>query len=278
MQSPEYEKEIYQFIESYFKEIDYISEFHLKFFINNEIQTIDLNMLLLHKFIFQAFNFLKNNMETQFSRFTQKLYQDVKNLIEYLLKFEKKISLINNIFENEFLNNLIEYKNIKLKIENAHRKLKNTSVLLTSLETQLKFFDAKTKEDRKEYKVLRGRLVDTIHNHALAKEDISKYTIQLNDLKTLLKDIFNEKFIQAKKSYLARFYLMINTKLYYLNKSIWLEANKNIKVISYNEHLGIQQLNLKIYIKNYLKHIDILKSQNYNELSKIENILKELDE
>ena len=59
---------------------------------------------------------------------------------------------------------------------------------------------------------------------------------------------------------------------------MWREANRSKKTLSYLEELGIRHIDLNIYIHNYLKHIDIARSQNYEEYSKIETILKELNE
>jgi len=271
-------REIYKFINNYFKEIDDISEFHLNFFLKNKIQTIDLNMLILHKFIFQAFNFLKTNTGLYFSTFLNKLAKDTKNLIEYLDSFEKQTKIINNIFENKFLKNLPEYILLKTKIEQNNKLLHTTSVNIASLETQIKFFNPKNKEDENELKRLKGHLVDAIHYNAKAKDNISAYTMELNKIEKSLRELFFEEFSKAKNSYISKLKLVINTKLYYFNKEMWREANRSKKTLSYLEELGIRHIDLNIYIHNYLKHIDIARSQNYEEYSKIETILKELNE
>jgi len=273
-----YKKEIYKFIDEYFKEIDSISEFHLNFFIKNKIETIDLNMIVLHKFIFQAFNFLRTNTGLYFSRFLNKLYNDTKTTINYLKIFEKKSKILNNIFENEFLNQLPQYILLESKIEENNKLLHSTSTNIASLETQIKYFNPKNDEEQNEVKKLRGRLVDAIHYNAKAKEEISKQTIKINQMRKDFRDTFFEEFTKAKNSYLSKIQLVINTKLYYLNKEMWLEANKSKKTLSYLEDLGIKKINLEIYIHNYLKHIDIARSQNYEEFSKIEDILKALHE
>jgi len=271
-------REIYRFINNYFKEIDDISEFHLNFFLKHKIQTIDLNMLILHKFIFQAFNFLKTNTGLYFSTFLNKLAKDTKSLIEYLDSFEKQTKIINNIFENKFLKNLPEYVLLKTKIEQNNKLLHTTSANIASLETQIKFFNPKNKEDETELKRLKGRLVDAIHYNAKAKDNISAYTIELNKIKKSLRELFFEEFSKAQNSYISKLKLVINTKLYYFNKEMWREANRSKKTLSYLEELGIRHIDLNIYIHNYLKHIDIARSQNYEEYSKIETILKELNE
>ena len=271
-------REIYKFINDYFKEIDDISEFHLNFFLKNKIQTIDLDIFILYKFIFQAFNFLKTNTGLYFSSFLNKLSKDTKNLIEYLNSFEKQTKIINNIFENKFLKSLPEYILLKSKIEENTKLLHTTSTNIASLETQIKFFNPKNKEDENELKRLRGRLVDSIHYNAKAKENISTYTIELNNIEKSLREIFFEEFSKAKTSYISKLKLVINTKLYYFNKEMWIEANKSKKTLAYLEDLGIKHMNLDIYINNYLKHIDIARSQNYEQYSKIEEILKELNE
>ena len=178
-------REIYKFINNYFKEIDDISEFHLNFFLKHQIQTIDLNMLILHKFIFQAFNFLKTNTGLYFSTFLNKLAKDTKSLIEYLDSFEKQTKIINNIFENKFLKNLPEYILLKTKIEENTKLLHTTSANIASLEIQIKFFNPKNKEDESELKRLKRSLVDAIHYNAKAKDNISAYTIELNNIKKL---------------------------------------------------------------------------------------------
>ena len=271
-------REIYKFINEYFKEIDDISEFHLNFFLKHKIQTIDLNTLILQKFIFQAFNFLKTNTGLYFSTFLNKLAKDVKNLIDYLYEFEKQTQVINNIFENKFLKTLPEYNLLKTKIEENKKLLHVTSTNIASLETQIKFFNPKNKEDESELKRLKGRLVDAIHYNAKAKDSISAYTIELNNIEKSLREIFFEEFSTAKTSYISKLKLVINTKLYYFNKQMWIEANKSKKTLSYLEDLGIKSMNLNVYIHNYLKHIDIARSQNYELYSKIEEVLKELNE
>jgi hypothetical protein len=273
-----YKRDIYKFIEHYFQDIDEISEFHLNFFLKNNIKTIDLNMLVLHKFIFQAFHFLKTNSGLYFSRFVNKLYKDIDTLIEFLDKFEKKSKILNNIFENEFLIQLPEYTLLKAKITESTQLLNSTSTTIASLESQIKFANPKTKEEESEIKRLRGKLVDAIHNNAKAKDAVSKYTKEINQLRKDYKDTFFEDFVEARKSYLSKLRLVINTKLYYLNKKMWLEANSSIKTKTYLADLGIKYLDLKIYIHNYLKHIDIARSQNYDKYEKMEEVLKELDE
>ena len=203
-------REIYKFINNYFKEIDDISEFHLNFFLKNKIQTIDLNMLILHKFIFQAFNFLKTNTGLYFSTFLNKLAKDTKNLIEYLDSFEKQTKIINNIFENKFLKNLPEYILLKTKIEQNNKLLHTTSANIASLETQIKFFNPKNKEDESELKRLKGRLVDAIHYNAKAKDNISAYTMELNKIEKSLRELFFEEFSKAKNSYISKLKLVIN--------------------------------------------------------------------
>jgi len=273
-----YQKDIYKFIDNYFKEIDDISEFHLNFFIKNKIQTIDLNLLILHKFIFQAFSFLRTNTGFYFSRFVNKLINDIKNLIEYLHDFEKKTKMLNNVFENRFLQNLPEYNILKTKIDKNLKILHSTNANIASLETQIKFFNPKNKEDTDELKRLKGKLVDSIHYNAKAKEEIEIATKEINLLKTTLRETFFNEFTKTKQAYISKFHLVLNTKLYYLNKQMWKEVNQNKKALSYFQDLGLNHINLKLYIHNYLKHIDITRSKNYEEYAKIEDILKGLDE
>jgi len=273
-----YQEDIYKFIESYFKEINDISEFHLNFFIENKIPTIDINLLILEKFIFQAFKFLKTNLEFKFSNFLHKLYNDIHNLLQFIEQFNKKSQIEINIFENDFLPLLPKYQLLKEKLEDKYRMLHHTDLNISSLEVQIKFFNPKNKEDTNELKHLRGRLVDAIHYNAKSKEDISKITIALNNLKNDLKDTFIEEFHKSKISYLSKYNLVLNTKLFYFNKKMWEEINQNQKTLSYFNNLGLKNINLKIYIENYLKHIDFSKSKNSNKYSQIENILKAIDE
>jgi len=273
-----YQEDIYKFIESYFKEINDISEFHLNFFIENKIPTIDINLLILEKFIFQAFKFLKTNLEFKFSNFLHKLYNDIHNLLQFIEQFNKKSQIEINIFENDFLPLLPKYQLLKEKLEDKYRMLHHTDLNISSLEVQIKFFNPKNKEDTNELKHLRGRLVDAIHYNAKSKEDISKITITLNNLKNDLKDTFIEEFHKSKISYLSKYNLVLNTKLFYFNKKMWEEINQNQKTLSYFNNLGLKNINLKIYIENYLKHIDFSKSKNSNKYSQIENILKAIDE
>jgi hypothetical protein len=274
MAEKSYELQIYHFIEDYFKEIGEIIDFHIKFFINNNIKTIDFNMLLLKKFIFQAFNFLKTTAEISFSRFLDKLYLDIYSLYNYLETFEKNSKLVNDLFENNFLPSLIEYRVLKEKIEKDDKYIKQSSFIISSLENEIKYFNPKTKNDIKELKRLKKRLVDAIHYTAKAKENISKHTIEINNLKNELKELFISEFKNSYNSYISKFKLIINTKLYYFNKQMWIEANQSQNL----KKFGIDYLDLNLYIKNYLKHIDISKSKHYEEFLKIQDILKALNE
>jgi hypothetical protein len=272
MQEHNYEEKLHYFIEQYFKDINEISDFHIKFLVENNIQTIDLNLLLLKKFIFQAKNFLTNNVDISFSRFLAKLYLDIRSLSEFLENFEKKTQVIELIFENQFLPTLLEYKTLKSQIEKDKHYIKEVVFIISSIEAEMKFLNPQTKSDIKELKRLKKRLVDAIHYNAKAKENISKNTIALKDLKNELKGLFKEEFAKYYKSYVTKFKLILNTKLFYFNKKMWLEANQSPNI----KKLNIKNINLTLYIENYLKHIEISKSQHFEEFLKIQDILKVL--
>jgi hypothetical protein len=274
MEKENHQKEILTFLQHYFEEIDLITEFHLNFFIQNGIETIDLELLLVEKFIFQAFNFFKSNSELSFSRFLLKLYLDISSLLNYYSEFKKNSSFLDKIFEEQFLNTIQEYRILKKNIEANRERKQHLSVRVASLENEIKFFTPKNNKELKELKHLKGSLVDAIHYLAKAREDISEDTIKINNLKNSLKDDFKTEFKNFYKSHISKFRLVLNSKLYYFNKKMWLEINKNS---DYVKEMGIK-MNLTQYIKNYLKHIDIQKSPHYEEFVKIEQLLKELDE
>jgi uncharacterized DUF497 family protein len=163
---------------------------------------------------------------------------------------------------------------LKEKIEKDDKYIKQSSFIISSLENEIKYFNPKTKNDIKELKRLKKRLVDAIHYTAKAKENISKHTIEINNLKNELKELFISEFKNSYNSYISKFKLIINTKLYYFNKQMWIEANQSQNL----KKFGIDYLDLNLYIKNYLKHIDISKSKHYEEFLKIQDILKALNE
>jgi len=247
-----YQQEIYNFIQNYYNDISTISEFNIDFFLKNKIHTIDLDMSELKDFIFQAFSFLRNNSGLFFSQFINKLYKDIKNLCDYREEFVKKSKLTNNIFENEFLKTLSEYQILLNKVNENKIKLKKYSTSIASIETEMKFFTPKTKEDETYLKKLKGKLVDAIHYQSKAKDEIQIYSLELREIHKSLKEIFITEFNKVKNSYMIKLDLVINTKLYYLNKQMWIEANQSQKTLTYLKDLGINKINLHIYINRLL--------------------------
>lgn len=264
------------FIDEYFEEVKKVSHFHLQFFNQNAIDTTDINMLALKDIIFRALSFLQNIDDMFFSKLLRKIYFDVKDLLEFLNTFEKNTQVLDNLFESQFLNKIPLYKDLKEKISLTKARGDSQRTIMLATENELKYFKPKSKAQISEYNKLRGRNVDAVHKYSKSREDIQKFSIELKNLKDSLNQEFKIEFQKAKDIYLGDLIVVINSKLFYFNKLMWQEANKNEHIKEYFSNLGLKKFDLNAYAKSYIKHINILKSNNIAKLEQIEEALRNL--
>jgi hypothetical protein len=270
------ENSIPSLVEDYFLEIKKVSQFHLNFFSINDIPTIDINMLCLKDIIFRSLSFLQNIDDAFFSKLLRKMYFDTKDLSDFLGNFEKNTQFLDNLFENNFLNKISEYKDTKDQIKIIKSRGDANRTIMIATDNELKYFKPKTKSEINDYNKLRGRNVDAVHRYMKSREDMKKLNIKLKNLENSLKEEFKSEFSKSQDLYLTDLITIINSKLFYFNKLMWQEANKNEHIKEYFSNLGLKEFNLNSYAKNYLKNINLLKSQNINKLEQIEEALRNL--
>ena len=258
-------EEILKFISLKFKNVYEILDKQIEFFTSNNIPLTQDNLIPLNEIIFRAFNFLRDIDENFFSKLLRKIFFDVKNLLKFRNEFSKKNRNWHNILEKEFLPSYTEYKKLSDNISTLKRKIETQKNIMIATENELKYFTPKTKEEIKSYNHTKGRYVDAVHYYGVYRDDLSKLLVSIKELENEISSTFQCIFEKEVESILEKLDMIISSKIYQLNHLMWKEAKQNSSIKNYFEGLGIKEINLSSYAKNYIKNINNLKSENQIE-------------
>jgi len=207
------EDEIYNFSAIFFEEIAFYTEINLDFIQNNQLHMPKRNYTSLIAFLSKTLNTFKN-LDKQFLNSTlNKLQTDLKQLDILYTQTKEDSSDMLGLFNSKFINYSPTLSNYaKIIIDTNKINNKNSEEF-----TQLK------------------RLKQNFLN-----------------LKKIYFKIFQEIFYEERKDLLQILKQSINTKSYYLDKILWLNAKKSFPIV---KHLKTRKMNENLNSKEYITFI-----------------------
>lgn len=181
------------------------------------------------------------------------------------------------VFEEQFLPDTKLFQEMKKQIEAFDIATESYHKRLINIENELKYQKPKTKKEDSDYNKLRGRQVDIIHHYSKSKEKTTLLKQQQKEFIVTLKEAFLLRFQEVYEFHIDNFLSVLNSKLYYFNKLMWIEANKSREIVNYFDAImSSEELTLHLYAKVYLNNINLLKSNKVEEYESIQFALKEL--
>jgi len=229
------EDEINLFNTEFFKDVAEVSEEGLDFIANNRLYEPKENYTILFKYLNMLFNYFKS--------------LDYLIINTTLVKLQMDITYIESLYKN-FQNDSTQVRDI------CKNQLMRKSKLLSSIEEQLNKYKKVTNISVEERKAL--------------KKDFSNY----ERLRIIYFETFQEIFVEDRDYFLSSLLQILNTKLYYLEKLLWVAAlesetiRRALNKVSYKENIGS-----KDFIVYKLKII-MPYSQDYIYLQKCLRIFK----
>lgn len=212
-----------------------IIDLHFDFIDTNALIQPKENYLLTFEFLNTSMNHFTNLDFNFVSKTLKKLHRDINNLYKLYQMHQDYVSDIKKLFEEKF------EKKIELLIQ-----MKNEIAYIQNSD----FMD--------DYD----------------KETIEIITKQYAELKSLYFKIFKDDFIDQNNNLISSMKSILNTKLFYFDQLLWIQANKSdalkrlFKPIDTNENI-----NSKLYIKHRLS-IDLPYTDDYHYLSRCLRIYK----
>ncbi|GAB6074225.1 hypothetical protein [Nautilia lithotrophica] len=269
-----------EFIELYFSEIEKINNYHFNYLISNKFSFPKNNYIELKKFIDTATHFLSEIDDSLLKGLTAKLYNDINSLYKYYQNFRKKTEYDEFVFSNEYLPEHDKYKQLKNKFEILKSEIENYNKTILEVENKLKKYkqQPKEQEDLIRYKKLKKQQVDSIYYISKIKEEYTEIKKIMNELENSERKTFIPKFNKFKDLHLKKLEKIINVKLFYYEKLLWVNASESSEIKKFFEQSNIEgEFSTKTFINYYLKNIDETKSSNGEWLKYLKKILKVIE-
>ncbi|ACM92532.1 hypothetical protein NAMH_0164 [Nautilia profundicola AmH] len=269
-----------EFMETYFGEIEKINNFHFNYLITNKFTFPKHNYIELKRFIDTATNFLSDIDDTLLKGLTSKLYNDVHSLYTYCKMFKKKTEYDEYVFFNDYLMEVDKYKELKSKYELLKTEIENYNKTILDVEIKLKRFKEVPKNEKEltEYKKLKKQHVDSIYYISKIKDEYAQIRKSMIDLENYERKQFIPKFNKLREINLKKLEKIINVKLYYYEKLLWLKASESYEIRKFFEASNIDGgFSTKTFINYYLKNIDETKSSNGDWYSYLKKVLKVIE-
>ena len=232
-----------------------------------------------------------DTINNEIFNFTDNLFNDSLDIIEENFAFFEKVQLIspkkNHFFLLHFLNTTInnfsnlDYAFCSKTLKKIHTNInslnklyqihenysQNIETIFTSkVITKIALFqdmDAEIKELH----------LNTFLNDS-EKEKIAIIKKQHSQMKEIYLETFTEDFTSQNKSILQSLKEILNTKLYYFDKILWIEANNSPVITRLFKNMNLTHaIDSKAYI-NYRLGLDLPYSEEYKYLLKCLRIYK----
>lgn len=263
MEAVELKELVADFLKGYFVEVDEINSFNIEFLQNNDFMDTKIDYLKLIRFLNTAIDNLKNLDPEILDDFLRKLHGDTSKLYEYYIAFDKNNKISEIIYRRDFLESIKPYRELKAEVEKTETLKNSYFSTMKATENQLSSMKPKTEAQIKEYKVLKRRNVDAISNYADSKETLQTLNRELIKFEEDSFEEFNRQFFDEKSYYLESLSKIINIKLFYLDKILWIEAQKSQSIQNFFERAQIKgDYSMKTFIEYYLRNINVSQSRS----------------
>lgn len=267
------------FLADYFAFPQSVVNFHLDYLEENEFIEPEVDYIQIKRFIDSAINHLKSADPELYTGLLFKLSMDVSALQEFYLKFKAENKVSSVVFIRDFLSNVGFYSKLADEAMLEEAKKNEAEGIANTTSNQLQSIPKpSTEEETKEYKALKRRNVDAIHNAATARERLVELRGEMNAFEKKAKVEFENQFHTYIKEFNDAFRGVINTKIYYLEKLLWEKAKASAGIKKFFKKAQIKgALETKTFINYYLRNIDIDKTRSGGWHKYLHDCLKLLD-
>jgi len=229
------EDEINLFNSEFFKDVSEVCEEGLDFITNNHLYEPKENYTLLFQYLNTLFNHFKSLDYAIIDSTLAKLHRDIVYHNTLYTNLKNDTSKIRDICKNQVL---------------------KKSRLIISIEDELTKYKKVTNISVEDKKILK------------------KHFSNFERLRIIYFELFQEVFVEDRDYYLSSLLQILNTKLYYLEKLLWIEAShsetimRSLNKVKFTHNVGSQD-----YLAYKLKVI-MPYSQDYIYLQKCLRIFK----
>jgi len=226
------EDEIYSFNALFFQEIEGIVNENLDFIEINKLNVPKENYTIVTDFLLKTLKKFRVLDSKSMSDTLKKLAYDIELLQSKNILLEEYIKNIKDIFKNKFL---------------------ITSPLLSSLAknlVRLKRLEDKTDED---------------------EQEIDYISSDFAQLKKIYYELFYEIFLEDIDTFREGLLTSLNSKAFYFDKILWIEAAKSIVI---TKHFQVLKLSNKLNTKDYLLYTTELMRPYTKEYKYLQSCLR----
>jgi len=215
------EEEVYDFVDNFFLEYVDIIEYELDFIEQNNLITPRENYLILFDFLNNLVVSFRNLDYTKVDDILKKLYLDINNIHKLYNDIDADKENLKDIFNNKVLK---ESKIIEPYVQ----------------------------------EFLRLKAVENMNS--VDTKTLSKLSKDLKKFKSIYFKIFYDIFLEQREDIYQNIAYILNSKLFYLDKLIWLETSASLSVQRHYKTIGLEvdNINSKKYIS---KKLSTLKPQ-----------------
>jgi len=262
------------FLKEYFDLIKRVNSFHWQFLTENKFIFPKNSYIELKKFIDTATNFLSDIDDKILQGLTGKLYSDVDSLYEFYIKFLKETKYIEAIFYKNYLDLLDEYQVVKKNVKKLQNKIEEYTELITTSEEKLEHIS----ENDPKYKKLKRIYVDAIHELSNYQDEFYKNKKKMIEIEKREEGIFFSEFKKLRDFNLKKLEKIINSKLFYFDKLLWVNAQKSKDIVQFFKTSNIEgEFSTKTFIQYFLRNIDEAKSNKSEWISYLKQMLKVIE-
>lgn len=270
--------DVNKFLEGFFGTIKHIIHEEELFFnkLNTPIVTT-VDYIKMIRFLRTAYNMI-GEIDTDFemkSPYLLKLFKDCDAL--YDIYSTKSVS--NVLFETEFLANHKPYKMVEAKLKDSIDLRNSCDHSVKLIDNEIKSMSSKTDpESVSAIRKLNNKLADAVHNFATHRDEANRLSALLDEMHKRYKELFIPRFDHYQKTYSAKLTLVLNKKLFLLERVLSFEASKSKLVEDFFVQAGIAgEFSIKLFIQNYIKNINAECSQDSQWHTYLKNILHSMD-
>ncbi|WP_373073523.1 hypothetical protein [Sulfurimonas sp.] len=226
------ENEIYDFIDEYFDEELFLVESQLDFIEDNHLITPKINYTHIYPFLSLLLSRFEVMDHDFASSIIKKTSYDVKHIEKTYGNFLEKTQHFENVFKNFFIPSSTVLSDYANEILDLQKGADKSS------------------DDFKQIKHMKQNLID---------------------LKKIYFEVFEKIFSQSYKNINNDFKMIINTKIFYLDRLIWRRATKSENII---KHLQVRKLDEALNAESYLNLIMSMMRPYTDEYKYLEQCLK----
>lgn len=229
------EDEIYSFDDNYFNDYISVIDKEMEFLEKHSLECPKENYLLLYDFLTSTIVNFKNIDYMTVDSTLKKLYLDVTYLHKLYVKMNDLKDNVQDVFEKKFLPTSEIFRNYNVELQ------------------RLKTLGSSSIQDINDFKRMKRAL---------------------NSLKEIYYENFVQIFLEDKKNFYNDLIEILNTKLYYIDKIMWLEVKNSDAV---QRHLRSLKMTRNYSSKNYISHkLNVIMpySQEYKYLKKCLRVYK----